>query len=510
VREWLLQNGQTAAARVLDGLYLSGLSAASPFTERQACERLAAYRIGRRSVVAALKTVLADGQPVFPRAGSPLHTTPIPAGAAVSPDKTADNQCRLNGATNRVKTPGRPAAYYVLPAVADLAAALGLHGQGGDSLQPDDLASPSAYRRALHRELVKRRPGQYRRPWLADRLGVSATTCRRYEVELDMQVHRAYTAEPVRWATVNKLPLTAETAPPGAFLEAADGKRYPPLRGIAIRLLEAGMPVALKRQGANLYTFAAAPSVGKPTVAPQAAPLPAHDSHSHLPTPPSSHPSSLTLPSVLSPQSLVLSPQSFFYCSACLKTHIAAAPPDACAGCESTDWQRLPDAIWRDTDRLKRWWQTQWRALHPSAPRRATPLASQPRRRKTDTSAHTSSAEHINARPLEPAAEAAARRAHDAIADLSLNNARRLVARYGGAAVDDACRRVAARQTVTNPAGFLVTLLRSEHLFHSPPEHRSQRPSAESTAEWVTGMTTSPYSQYLANADEFDPGGRSA
>ncbi|HSS96867.1 MAG TPA: bifunctional DNA primase/polymerase, partial [Terriglobales bacterium] len=49
IREWLLGHAFAAAARMLDGLILAGLKVRSLFTERQACELLRHYRIGRRS-----------------------------------------------------------------------------------------------------------------------------------------------------------------------------------------------------------------------------------------------------------------------------------------------------------------------------------------------------------------------------------------------------------------------------------------------------------------------------
>ena len=182
VREILLSQGLGSAARVLDGFYMAGLKPGALFTERQACELLRQYGIGRRSIMVALKVILQDGARLFVHAVNSLHTTPEQAIAAKN-IKAEEKKCLMSSGANRVKTSGRPPVNYILPGNPDLAQRLGIVAAGADQLNQDDLASPAMYRRALHRELIKRRPGQYARYWLAKRLGISVWTCRRYEGE---------------------------------------------------------------------------------------------------------------------------------------------------------------------------------------------------------------------------------------------------------------------------------------------------------------------------------------
>jgi hypothetical protein len=559
VREWMLNHGLTAAARVLDGLYLAGLKAGAVFTEREACSLLETFRIGRRSVMNALKALLPSGQRIFATAKNPLHTSPIQANAAIDLEEET-TKCQLSRLANRVKTSGRPAAYYVMPDAHEIALQLELADKGGDTLTADDLASPTAYRQAIHRELVKRRPGTYPRAWLAGRLGVSNWTTRRYDAALKIQVQPTYVERRVSWTNVETLLVrTIQEAPPGTFIETADGKRYPPLYSIGLRLLDQGYIVTHKRQGANHYTLSddgvgiqtpiainieadttvwkqsdpakiekdsrshrtlfpsaeslqkyAAPNMASldlskgvgihtPLIQPPAtqsvAPNPQVSEFIHLST---QHSALSTEPTVVGIHTPAVQ-HSFWLCPDCLKTHIATQPPETCARCDASDWERVPDAIWRDPERLKYWWQARWRDKHPSAPSRATPLVRKDRCINSDTSQPLP----INAQPkLDAAAEAAAHHAHELITGLSLNNARRLVSRYGTAALEKVLRQISQRGGIFNPAGFLVTTLRSEHLFYSQNVKPKPRPTVNSS-EWVEKMEQSDFVDFLANADEF-------
>lgn len=543
VREWMLNNGLIAAARVLDGLYLAGLKAGAVFTEREACSMLDTFRIGRRSAMNALKSLLPSGRHIFAATENPLQTSPKPANAATDMDDEA-NKCQLNRMANRVKTSGRPAAYYVMPDANSLASQLALVDKGGDLLTADDLASPTAYRQAMHREFVKRQPGTYPRAWLAGRLGVSDWTTRRYDAALEIKVEPTYVERRISWTNVETLLVrTIQDALPGTFIETADGKRYPPLRSIGLRLLDQGHTVTHKRQGANHYTLSAE-GVGIQTPIaidaetaltrkPSDRAKIEKDSRSHRTHFPSTeslqnyvtrniaslnssigvgiqtpliqpidsdtHPAS-RIPHPSDTSVGIQTPQhSFWLCPDCLKTHIADQPPETCARCDASNWERVPDAIWRNPERLKYWWQTRWRDKHPSAPRQATPLVRKERCLNSDTSQPLP----INAQTkLDAAAEAAAHHAHEQIAGLSLNNARQLVSRYGTTALEKALRQMSQRGGIFNPAGFLVTTLRSEHLFYLQNKQSKVRPTVDSS-EWVEKMAHSPFVDFLANADEF-------
>ena len=527
MREWLLTHAHVAAARVLDGLLMAGVQAGAVFTERQACLLLQQYRIGRRSILTALKTLLPDGKPLFEKVAEPLHTSPTSANAAISLE-TGIKKCDLVRGANRVKTSGRPSTYYRLPDSESLARRIGLTTSPADALSADDLASPKTYRRALHRELIKRRPGSYSRGWLAERLGVSKWTSRRYEAGLNIVVHPMYIEQPLRWTNVESIvPRTIEDVSPGTFLETQDGKRYPPLRAIAMRLLDTGHKVVHKTRTVNHYTYGNSEAVGIPTPSNPAQtkaavsldyPTESKDSYSHLPILSSGSVERLNSYNQAKPQSLekgvgiptptlsdtqhsALSTQhSFWLCPSCLKTHIAVDPPETCARCAASDWERVPDAIWHDQERLKVYWQMRWREKHPAAPRSATPLVDPIRRRNSDASRNIGL---YQATRLDPESEGAAQRVHECVPGLSRINALRLVSRYGIQAVGDAINRLAHRGGIRNPAGFLVSLLKSEHLFHSRKVLQARPHPLEDAAVWVQHMAESAFVDFLLNADEF-------
>lgn len=449
VREALLQSGQVQAARVLDGLYLSGLSVDGFFTEREACVRLMGYGIPRAAVLFALSTIAPDGLPLFP----PL--TPQQTALAANEPERLSNSCEMSGCAKRVKNGrGRPPRYYCLPSPETLSARFGVIHRKGDPIRETDLQSPTAYRLALHRELIKRRPGQYPRLWLAARLGISEWTTRRYEKAAEIEAQPMYYAQDITWSNLNALlPEVREAAPMSVFIEDQNGKHYPPVRGIAQRLLKLGYSLRWVQQIANYYATASA--VGIPTPQFLGMPTAAHETQSAAVGIPTPHfrvtPIEVTTDysDSKSESEAVGTPTPHdnlrcWLCESCLKVRVAATKPEACTKCERSNWKCVPDAIWRDTERLKRWWQNLYQEHHHPH--------------------HTT--ERIMHTPLSnPDEETFAYRLHQQTPDLSLRNARNLIRRYGMKAVGEGVKLLNERRNIYNPAGFIVTVVRSEHKF---------------------------------------------
>lgn len=188
---------------------------------------------------------------------------------------------------------------FRMPAPDALARRLAVTGARSDRLAPEDLHSPAAYRAALHRALIKRAPGQYGRAWLAERLGVSRRSCRRYERRTGVHVEPTFSLWPVRWGTVEQ--VMPEDAGPGQFLQDERGRRYPPLRALAHKLLAAGRQLMYVQQDANHYSVPVPAEVSsipeslhpaadrpsgypRPDYAPAVTFPPVSDSHSHKTT----------------------------------------------------------------------------------------------------------------------------------------------------------------------------------------------------------------------------------
>ena len=242
IREKLLQHDFVNVARVLDGLQLAGFKAGMQITINDAYAALKAFGIGRQALQMALNSVV------------PPPSPPPVADAANRPDGQI-KQCLFDRVAKPTKNRGRPAAVYVVPSTQQLITRLGIDPdqvKGGDTLTPEDLKSPASYRAALHKSLLERSPGIYPRKWLAQRLGVSEDSCRRYEKQSGVMVQANYTTWPITWA--NAEAVLPEKPDFGEFLEDEQGRRYPPKVTVARMLITAGHQVTFKVQGANHYS----------------------------------------------------------------------------------------------------------------------------------------------------------------------------------------------------------------------------------------------------------------
>ena len=264
VRERLLRFGQVAAARVLDALLLCGIRTGELFTERFVCEILNNLNIGRRAVQAALKTIIGDIHPLFRLFNrvNPPQTPPEPQNANAATDTSrATTKCYFVRGTNRVKShdqtrSGCPPRWFIMPSMSYLCRILRVSPTWSDPIEAADLYSPKTYRQALQRSLMQRRPALYSRAWLAERLGISRRTCRRYDRQIGLRVRPTYREKCITWGNLQVLPLSKDDfEPEGVFIEAPDGTRYPPFRPIAARLLRQYSWLLLKYQDWNFYAY---------------------------------------------------------------------------------------------------------------------------------------------------------------------------------------------------------------------------------------------------------------
>lgn len=485
-REQLLQSGLVSVARLLDALYRLGHAEGALLTERQVCEAVQRFQIGRRTVMAALKTLREKGW-------MPPGTPQSLADAAAAPEGL-DHSCEMSRGADRVKTPGgRPAARHAIPGAAALARILGVRHAPGDALPDAALGAPAAYRQAVHAGLIARRPASYGREWLSARVGVSRWTTRRYDRRAGIAAQPMYAAQPVEWTALEALLPPEGRETPGLFLEAASGRRYPPVAGLARRLLARGERLTLKRRLPNAYQVRS--SVGIPTPQTLLTPMPAlklapvttlNAPAWHAPTSARRPPDlPVTGPPGVGIPTLQSEPLTFWLCPKCLRTHVTARPPEQCGRCRApVDWQVIPETIWRDLDACKTWWRSLCEEREAAARRRGNPAA------------------RPASRPLaDPAAEQVACRAWETVRDLSRRTARRLVERYGIPLVERALA-VLRQRPARNPAGLLISILKSMYkLYNNIIDPPSTRP-AETQAGWLARMAASPYLEYLANADD--------
>ena len=144
-----------------------------------------------------------------------------------------------------------------MPSIPELCQMLDVKPGGSDPISLNDLTSARKTRQAIHRELIKRRPGIYPRRWLAARLGVCKETLDAYNRDIPIHFKHLFHETHINWSNLNRVP--AGVVIPGAFLEDNEGKRYPAQRQIAAHLLRQGRAVRFKQQDANYYWYEDSP-----------------------------------------------------------------------------------------------------------------------------------------------------------------------------------------------------------------------------------------------------------
>lgn len=407
LREALLAQEQVALLRVLDGLCLHGVPAGALLTEKQIVETLKGV-VGRYSVLQALKTCI-KGVQIFQPA-DPLPSPHTPTNVAMSLDPLQEKKCLQLGVTPSDKNRGRPARRYQMPSLEALCQLLGVRWTRSDSLTQEDLQSPAKYRRGMHREFVKRRPGTYHVKLLARRLNVVDRTIQRYNHVCGVSVIPTYERYAVNMGMMHLI-----AAPqPYMFLEDMRGKRYPCRPEIAKRLMARRLRPVLCLQGFSQYM----------------------------------HPDGVRVPVTpiqeLRPETQ--DPASVFF--------IPPQPPKQYAHLNLSPYTFIPDeqlpteaCVREKHESLKIIAAIECPNLKVRSFRRPLPDAK---------------------------LEAAAKRLHQQVRDLveqsrgmaegvlSLANARRLAARYGLALLRKCQRTIHQRKNIRNYAGFVVSFLSSE------------------------------------------------
>lgn len=247
LREALLCRDQVPLLRVLDGLLMDSVPTGALLTEKEIVERLSG-RVGRYSILQALHAEI-NGLHIF-APQTPFPTPHTPTNVATHPHQGEEKKCIQLGVTPSDKKRGRPARRFQMPSIEGLCRLLGVRWTRSDELQAEDLQSPAHYRRALHREFIKRLPGTYHVKLLARRLHVVDRTIQRYNHVCGVSVVPTFDRYLVDMGMMHVI-----AAPlPGMFLEDARGKRYPCLPEVAKRLLARGKSPRLCIQGFNHYT----------------------------------------------------------------------------------------------------------------------------------------------------------------------------------------------------------------------------------------------------------------
>ncbi|MFZ4827820.1 MAG: bifunctional DNA primase/polymerase [Phototrophicaceae bacterium] len=248
-RERLLQDKQSALLRVLECLKKSGWACGSLFNRKQLAELCNKFQVGDWSIRKALEATCPSGMNIFAPAKMGIPAISNCANAQYS-------LMREVRVTEPTKNRGRPEVYFQVPFWEDVFNRFGVTHKFSDNLADESLHKPKQYRLAFHVALIARRAGRYSRRWLAERLGITTRSLDRYYAEGVTGVTRIPMIKEkiITWWNIDQdLPILEIEDAKGVFLQDSDGKRYPPLKPIARRLLGMKQRITLCIQGFNQY-----------------------------------------------------------------------------------------------------------------------------------------------------------------------------------------------------------------------------------------------------------------
>ncbi|MFQ3672603.1 MAG: bifunctional DNA primase/polymerase [Aggregatilineales bacterium] len=396
LREALLCRNQVPLLRVLEALLMDNVPTGALLTEKEIVERLSG-RVGRYSILQALQATI-NGSAVF-APQTPFPTPHTPTNVATHVDQVDRKKCFQLGVTASDKNRGRPPRRFQMPSIEGLCQLLGVRWTRSDALQAEDLKSPANYRRALHREFIKRRPGTYHVKLLARRLNVVDRTIQRYNHVCGVSVVPTFERYLIDMGIMHL--IAAPRA--GMFIEDARGKRYPCLPEVAKRLLWRGKSPRLCIQGFNHYT----------------------------------HPDGRYLPPGLAvkPNPTAQDPHSVFY--------VAPVVPQAATATKTP--QIAPQSVYTPSHPAPNTPQ------HPSITPRSF-------RRVLPDAGLEAAASRLYHHVRDLVAQAHGRGG----APLSMANARRLAVQYGAELLTRCQLTLHRRKNIYNYAGFVVSFLRSE------------------------------------------------
>jgi hypothetical protein len=240
IREALMTRKLTCMARVLEALHLAGVKPGQVMTHREIYAVVSPFGVGDWSV---RKTLTPPAPP------NTLST-------ASSYDKsTLTNAIFVSFAKPTKNKKGRPVTHYTIPDIDHLTTHLDVSPCGADPIASSDLQTVRTYRQALHVGLIRRRPGQYSRKLLAQRLNQHVTTVWRYCRDGGVNVAAMFKRIPLYWHNIKQYVADNEAAVvSGTFLEDRRGKRYPVRYGLACKLIKQG-GAAFVKQECNHYSM---------------------------------------------------------------------------------------------------------------------------------------------------------------------------------------------------------------------------------------------------------------
>lgn len=245
IRETLNARKLTAVGRTLDSLRQSGFGPGA-LVSYTVTRKLLAGVVGDYSIRRFFEFLRAHCSP------KTLHL----AHEGLSPK---DTNCICIGQKNQ-QLGHRTQRLYPVPSDSDLAKWLGISsGVASDPLKTGEFKTVRTYRGALHREFIKRKPGQHSMRMLAAKYGVTRQTIRNYNRIEGIKAVQQYGDMALKWHNINLIGdpeqfhnQAGKLRTRAMFIET-NGERYPALPAIAVKHLQKGLKPVLKWQQQNYY-----------------------------------------------------------------------------------------------------------------------------------------------------------------------------------------------------------------------------------------------------------------
>ena len=230
--------GSTIPGRLLEALLLEGINPKTAFTIKDAQRIGLKYRISTKSVYRILRQeqgISPTGERIFRIVKQQPHVR----------DNDKETIKKYYNLNDQDLNMGRPTQFrFVMPTIDELCSMYRVTPQSWDRLEPTDLMSSKAYKEAIHREYIRRCSPEQSVIYMASRLGCHPRSIYRYDRNLNVKTIPIFGFIPLTWANVDntnlyKQPRT-DGITPGKWLQRDDGKRFPSIKGIALRQLAQG------------------------------------------------------------------------------------------------------------------------------------------------------------------------------------------------------------------------------------------------------------------------------
>jgi hypothetical protein len=230
-REALIRRKLTNISRVFDALYIASWKPGREFAIKEAAAVCKPFGISIKTLYKISNRNNKSFSPFFP-------TT---MGLKKKEVNSGKKSCPRRGF--RLLSPGE---------VNSLVGMDDNHWQHYDPISTGALGNVTDYRADVHAAMIRRRPGNYPRKFLADRLGVGPKTTRAYDELADLEVIPNYHKTKLSMDEAATLPDDRKEMPGNVWLES-NGKKFAPTKDGALRAFQEGHTVYKIEQLANYY-----------------------------------------------------------------------------------------------------------------------------------------------------------------------------------------------------------------------------------------------------------------